>query len=522
MAVATIPITNLPVLTAGAMEGDDVLAIVDVNDTEEAPTGTTKKVTFNNLVYSSLPHGGRATDTLGDYLNNNAVFNVKDYGAVGDGTTDDTIALQAAITAAGNTVTLGTFGATVYLPTGTYRITSTLLAARGVVIRGEGNRATRILSAVSGTDYAIKIGSLTSLSYGCAITDLSINVTVTTAGGIWGIGTSGLVLSNLYIEGVVGGGTTGVFLDGGNVANIFTQIVSVTCNHVKYGCILGSTGTQPVTSVDAMGFRSFNDLISGSVGLLVDGPVPTSGQGSRFVGGNFESCSFGVLVRGYQLTVVGVRFEGNTVDVRLEANSNGNTFWGCTNFDTLQDASGVTDNTFLGNYNSARDVSPPNIVNGITSTADLVASTLANLILTANGTTPRYILSSDGADYAGKHIIQAGNGSAAAGGAINLYGAAHATNPGDVVAGVSQGSGGKFRVNASGVDGGGDWLVAEQTKTTVPALTVQSTTMLTSSVALTNGAAAQTGTLTNAPAAGNPTKWIPINDNGTTRYIPAW
>lgn len=38
----------------------------------------------------------------------------------------------------------------------------------------------------------------------------------------------------------------------------------------------------------------------------------------------------------------------------------------------------------------------------------------------------------------------------------------------------------------------------------------------------TNGAAAATGTLTNAPSAGNPTKWIPIDDNGTTRYVPAW
>jgi hypothetical protein len=36
------------------------------------------------------------------------------------------------------------------------------------------------------------------------------------------------------------------------------------------------------------------------------------------------------------------------------------------------------------------------------------------------------------------------------------------------------------------------------------------------------GAGAQTGTLTNAPAAGNPTKWIAIDDNGTTRFIPAW
>jgi hypothetical protein len=53
-------------------------------------------------------------------------------------------------------------------------------------------------------------------------------------------------------------------------------------------------------------------------------------------------------------------------------------------------------------------------------------------------------------------------------------------------------------------------------------LTLGSTTLLTTSVSLTNGAAAATGTLTNSPSAGNPTKWIPINDNGTTRYIPAW
>lgn len=48
------------------------------------------------------------------------------------------------------------------------------------------------------------------------------------------------------------------------------------------------------------------------------------------------------------------------------------------------------------------------------------------------------------------------------------------------------------------------------------------TTLLTTSVNLTNGAGANTGTLTNSPTTGNPTKWIPINDNGTTRYVPAW
>ena len=47
-------------------------------------------------------------------------------------------------------------------------------------------------------------------------------------------------------------------------------------------------------------------------------------------------------------------------------------------------------------------------------------------------------------------------------------------------------------------------------------------TLLTTSAALTNGSASFAGTLSNAPVSGNPTKWIPINDNGTTRYIPAW
>lgn len=46
--------------------------------------------------------------------------------------------------------------------------------------------------------------------------------------------------------------------------------------------------------------------------------------------------------------------------------------------------------------------------------------------------------------------------------------------------------------------------------------------LVSSTVTMNNGAGANAGTLTNAPAIGNPTKWIPIIDNGTTRYVPAW
>lgn len=52
--------------------------------------------------------------------------------------------------------------------------------------------------------------------------------------------------------------------------------------------------------------------------------------------------------------------------------------------------------------------------------------------------------------------------------------------------------------------------------------TNNATFLVRTKTALTNSAAAQTATLTNAPTAGNPTKWFAIDDNGTSRKIPAW
>jgi len=54
-------------------------------------------------------------------------------------------------------------------------------------------------------------------------------------------------------------------------------------------------------------------------------------------------------------------------------------------------------------------------------------------------------------------------------------------------------------------------------------ITLTSTTFVLSwSASLHDNSSTGTATLTNAPATGNPTKWIAINDNGTTRYIPCW
>jgi hypothetical protein len=74
------------------------------------------------------------------------VFNVKSptYGAAGDFTTDDTAAIQAALTAAGVAAANGEEGAYVFFPIGTYRITAVLNVPNYVHMVGVGTNGSII------------------------------------------------------------------------------------------------------------------------------------------------------------------------------------------------------------------------------------------------------------------------------------------------------------------------------------------------------------------------------------------
>lgn len=98
--------------------------------------------------------GGAGVSTL--------YFNVKDYGAVGDGSTDDSAAFQAALDA----ITQASIASTLYVPKGMYKIVSTLLlphqprpnvtATQGYGLRivGDGMYSSGLI--YSGTDYCIR------------------------------------------------------------------------------------------------------------------------------------------------------------------------------------------------------------------------------------------------------------------------------------------------------------------------------------------------------------------------------
>lgn len=86
-----------------------------------------------------------------------AWFNAQTYGAKGNGTADDTTAIQAAINAVPST------GGMVYIPAGTYKLTAALVLKSNVTLLGDGSNAT-VLNQTSTTANAISGVDLTKVS----------------------------------------------------------------------------------------------------------------------------------------------------------------------------------------------------------------------------------------------------------------------------------------------------------------------------------------------------------------------
>lgn len=100
--------------------------------------------------------GATAWDSL-EYIGDSGVINVKHYGAVGDGVTDDTAAIQAAVNAA------GAVGKVVYIPKGNYKITATINWPFGGTyypspsMVGDGARSKLILDPAAGDIPVLKL-----------------------------------------------------------------------------------------------------------------------------------------------------------------------------------------------------------------------------------------------------------------------------------------------------------------------------------------------------------------------------
>lgn len=310
------------------------------------------------------------------------VLDVRNYGATGNGTTDDTTAIQAAITA------LPASGGTMYFPPGIYLISGTLDfgAKPGVKVAGEGKPGQNAVVGMgatvikyTGTDWALK----------------------------WAAGAATVAFNGIHIEGIHFQGTTGVtggvWL--GNAANslirdcAFSEFKNGTttaaCIRVGEGATYGSQ------------YNTLDNITASASDIAVD---IYQSNGTRIIGGNFEDTmptprtgTYGVRIRsgGDTTTLIGTVIQGFDTLLDIAGTGTSCTAVRCEGFATAAyNIPGQKVSVIGGSINNG--------INGSVGTGVVLTSTsLACLLLTATvssvatkltdaGTKNTYIIDPDG------------------------------------------------------------------------------------------------------------------------------
>jgi pectate lyase-like protein len=257
--------------------------------------GRTDLNTFLSSLRESLgaADGNVLVDGVSTSLKNalyglSSVYNVKRYGAVGDGTTDDTVAVQAAITALSNAG-----GGTIWLPDGVYKLTSALTVPASTNARFVG---TSFGSNGSGTGAGVTLKQTTAATPVFNATNLvasfeNIEFYASNATATLFTGLNGCRFVNCWFNGASGApsqiGTTGgnsqyvncTFSGGSGAGTYFTGSTSTFLSN----CMMD---VGAVTSV----WPAVNVFASG---CLFSSVTATALLGSGGARGMFSGCFFG-------------------------------------------------------------------------------------------------------------------------------------------------------------------------------------------------------------------------------------
>jgi len=274
-----------------------------------------------------------------------ASVNVKDYGAVGDGSTDDTAAIQAAINYASS------IGATLIFPTGVFKCLSTLIFKNNVSYQGAGLSASGLIGTVisyAGTSDAIQINNPINSSTSAYINIRNIYVFCTTKtsgkAAIADVGSTYLNLENVRVY----GNDYGVILDQSEVVSIRNCNIGVTTagtaglwlvNNAAHTIGASAFFTNRIT-VDGCQFDA------GSTGQCI---ADDGGVSHTFTNNNFNGGGTGIRCTNVQ----GLLISGN----EFEAATNNSISFNTT---TLASATGnyCTTVTVNSNYFSSSTVNP--------------------------------------------------------------------------------------------------------------------------------------------------------------------
>lgn len=278
-------------VTATTSGNTKVLA--DWMDVVEIGDGSNKTV---------ISTGSTTPRTLADRFSD--IVNIKDFGAVGDGVVDDTVAIQAAC----DSVTTGC----IYVPAGSYRISAQITVPPGLSLQGDGQRASYINSYITDPNTAALYTDATSLGTNGHIS--------------WG----GLGIISYTLEGI------GLFIKDlgyGSFEDINTENFRLhwSLNSVlssRFSSVRGRFGPTGAVGMQAINSGTSNpnalNFFNSSFGALGGGGMNIINPANLvFMGGSIEACGisgptgYGIRMEnpGGQgaaaFLISGVYFEGN-------------------------------------------------------------------------------------------------------------------------------------------------------------------------------------------------------------------
>ena len=221
---------------------------------------------------------------------------VKDFGAVGDGVADDTAAFNAALTAAG----------AVFVPEGTYKITSTISIPRHKALVGVGYKSRLAASSIS--------GAVISITSGNGPTEVSgFRITGTATSAISVNSAQMLIVDNISLDGLTAtDGFIFVVTWGSSLTNLWTN--GATISNACFIC-----GMQ-FNANDCQNWYTSNRC---TYNVLIDGTYNGGSgvsHGSTWTMVCAQSGLYGIYVGSYQGgTINGVYTEDVVYPLRLGA-----------------------------------------------------------------------------------------------------------------------------------------------------------------------------------------------------------
>jgi hypothetical protein len=237
-AHAASAITNTP---AGSIAATTVQAAINELDTKKAASADLAASGGSALVGFIQAGTGAVARTMQDKTRE--TVSVMDFGAVGDGTADDTLAVQAAIDA------VAVAGGILFVPPGIYK--GNWILRSGVIIQGSGRVATRFIPALDAPCFKTATGVSTT-NFGLQDFEIygnlgfAANNGITLYSGSAGTWVDTIILRNLSIQNC---GKYGLYALGTSAAGPFVQLFYAdNClirrnnsgNVVFEGCVLES------------------------------------------------------------------------------------------------------------------------------------------------------------------------------------------------------------------------------------------------------------------------------------------